>query len=90
MSQIPAWMLAAYLATGLVLGAAYFTSLRWTIYRLASGRGMQATIAMIAGRFVLLGGVLTLASLQGALPLLLTALGVFIARAAILRRGTMA
>ena len=38
------------------------------------------------GRFALLGGLLTLASLEGALPLLAMALGVFIARFAVMRR----
>ena len=34
----------------------------------------------MVGRFVLLGGVLTLASLEGAMPLLVMALGVLVAR----------
>jgi hypothetical protein len=38
------------------------------------------------GRFVLLGGLLTLASLEGALPLLMAALGVLIARSTIMHR----
>jgi hypothetical protein len=38
------------------------------------------------GRFVILGVVLTLASLEGALPLLLMALGVLIARSVVVRR----
>jgi hypothetical protein len=37
------------------------------------------------GRFVLLGGLLTLASFEGALPLLLMALGVLIARPVVMR-----
>jgi hypothetical protein len=48
------------------------------------------TVAVILGRFVLLGGALMLTSWQGALPLLLTALGVFIARAVVMRRNRMA
>jgi hypothetical protein len=47
---------------------------------------MVTTIALIVGRFVLLGGGLALTSLEGALPLLLTALGVVLARFAIMRR----
>jgi hypothetical protein len=38
------------------------------------------------GRFVLLGGLLVLASLEGALPLLVMTLGVLAARFAVLRR----
>ena len=79
--------LAAHLAGGLLLGAAYFQTLRWTSDRLASGRGIPASIGLMIGRFVLLGSVLALISLEGALPLLLTALGVFIARAAVMRRA---
>ena len=37
------------------------------------------------GRFILLGGLLMLASLEGALPLLVMALGVLIARSAVMR-----
>jgi len=83
-------MLALNLAAGLALGTAYFVNLRWTSDRLAAGRGVPVTIAIILGRFVLLGGALTLASWQGALPLLLTALGVFIARAVVMRRSRVA
>ena len=43
-------------------------------------------VALMIGRFVLLGGLLTLASLEGALTLLMMALGVLIARAVVIRR----
>ncbi len=80
---------ALYPIAGLLLGTAYFSTLRWTTDRLAAGHGMALTIAAIAARFVLLGGALALASRQGALPLLLMALGVFAARALVLRRLRM-
>ena len=38
------------------------------------------------GRFALLAGLLTLASLEGALPLLVMTLGVLVARSAVMRR----
>jgi hypothetical protein len=41
---------------------------------------------VLIGRFVALGVILTLASLEGALPLLLMALGVFIARSIVMRQ----
>jgi hypothetical protein len=44
----------------------------------------------MVGRFALLGGLLTVASLQGAMPLLTMALGVFIARFAVTRRARTA
>ena len=45
----------------------------------------MTTIALMIGRFALLGGLLTLASLEGALPLLVMALGVFVARTVVMR-----
>ena len=53
--------------------------------RRAAG-ALATTIALMIGRFALLGGLLTLASLEGALPLLAMALGVLIARFAVMRR----
>ena len=47
---------------------------------------MATAIAVMIGRFVLLGVLLTLASLEGALPLLVMALGVLIARSVVVRK----
>jgi F1F0 ATPase subunit 2 len=82
--DLPSWgvllSLAAHLAGGIVLGVLYFRGLWWSACRF-NGRGSTTTaIALMVGRFALLGGLLTLASLQGALPLLMMALGVLIAR----------
>ena len=76
----------AHLVAGLLLGSFYFTSLSWQADRLASGGVSTTTIAMIVLRFLLLAGLLTLASLEGALPLLTLALGVLIARFIVMRR----
>ncbi|ACE99608.1 hypothetical protein IP86_17205 [Rhodopseudomonas sp. AAP120] len=78
--------LVAYLGAGIVLGMLYFRGLWWSVRRFSDGGKLAATIALMIGRFVVLGGLMTLASLQGALPLLVLALGVLAARAAILRR----
>ena len=51
-----------------------------------SAARLVATIALMIGRLVLMGGVLTLASLEGALPLLIMALGVLVARFAVMNR----
>jgi F1F0 ATPase subunit 2 len=88
--DLPAWAmllsLGAHFAAGIIVGALYFRTLWWTARQFAlSGRAMT-TIALSIGRFVLLGGLLTLASLEGALPLLVMALGVLVARAAVMRR----
>ena len=49
-------------------------------------KDLSLAIAATIGRFVLLGGVLALASLQGAAPLLAMALGILIARSAVIGR----
>ncbi|MCA1529062.1 ATP synthase subunit I [Bradyrhizobium yuanmingense] len=74
------------LAAGIVLGLMYFGSLRWSVSRFAGGGGAARTIALMVFRFIVLGVVLTLASLAGALHLLAVTLGVFVGRSLILRR----
>ncbi|MGF7212734.1 F1F0 ATPase subunit 2 [Skermanella aerolata] len=90
----PGWAmlvaLGAHLIAGIMIGALYFSILWWNSRRLVLGGGMTATIALMIGRFVILAGLLTLASLQGALPLLVMALGVLIARSAVMRRFWLA
>ena len=78
--------LPAHLAAGIVLGVLYFRSLWWTARRFTGGGLATTTIALMIGRFVLLGGLLTLASLEGASPLLVMTLGVLIARFMVMRR----
>src|SRR5580693_1021801 len=70
--------LAAHLTAGVIVGVLYFRSLWWNARRFTAGDRTATTIAVLIGRFVALGVVLTFASLEGALPLLLMALGVFI------------
>jgi F1F0 ATPase subunit 2 len=86
----PAWAmlrsLPADLAAGIVLGGLYFRGLWWNACWFTGGGRATMTIALMLGRFALLGGLLTLASLEGALPLLVMALGVLIARSAVIRR----
>ena len=88
--HLPAWGVAlrlpAHLAAGIVLGIFYFRGLWWNARQFTDGGRATATIALMVGRFALLGALLTLASLEGALPLLMMALGVLIARSAVVRR----
>ena len=82
---------ALHLAGGMGLGALYFGSLWWHARQfgqgeLGRGGGIGALLAGSAARFALLGGALWAASLEGAMPLLATALGVLLARAAVMRR----
>jgi F1F0 ATPase subunit 2 len=88
---LPVWAmlvsLSAHLAAGIVLGVLYFRSLWWTARQFAEGGRAATTIALMLGRFALLAGLLTLASLEGALPLLVMTLGVLIARSAVVDRA---
>ena len=87
---LPVWTillsLGAHLAAGVMLGVLYFRALWWNTRRFALGGRVTTTVALMIGRLGLLGGVLTLASLEGALPLLVMALGILIARSAVMRR----
>ena len=89
-NSLPTWAmllsLTAHLAAGIMLGVVYFRSLWWNARRVTAGASVATTIAVMIGRFVLLGMLLTLASLEGALPLLLMALGVLIARSVVVRK----
>ena len=87
---VPAWpiiaVLAAHFVVGVGVGACYFGGLWWNACLFANGAHLVAAIGLIAGRFAVLAGFLTLASLEGALPLLLMALGIVTARPLALRR----
>ena len=87
---LPAWAmalsLAAHFAAGVGLGALYFRGVWWSARLFAEGGRTATVIVLTAGRLAVLGGLLALASLQGALPLLTMALGVLIARPMVMRR----
>ncbi len=78
-------IMGAHFVAGLLVGVAYFRALWWNAQLFAAGGRVSASIAVMAGRFALLGGVLVLAGREGALPLLLLALGVLTARFAVMR-----
>jgi F1F0 ATPase subunit 2 len=79
-------MSMAFFAAGILAGILYFKCLGWTVRLFAAGGGAAKAIVLMIGRIALLGGLLALASQRGALPLLMMALGVFIARFVIIRR----
>jgi F1F0 ATPase subunit 2 len=91
--NLPAWTvllsLAAHLAAGIALGLLHFRTLWWSTRRLAQGGRAGTTVAMMIARFVLLTGLLALASLEGALPLLTMSLGVVGARSLVMRQAGM-
>lgn len=76
----------AWLALGVSLGGFYFHMLRRSVDLLVGGRSTFKAVAFTVGRFVLAGAGLALASLQGAVPLLLMALGLLIGRQLVMRR----
>ena len=88
-NALPGWAalldLAIHLAAGIASGVLYFRGLWWNVMRLTGNGRVTVTVALMIGRFVLLGGLLALASLEGALPLLTMALGVLIGRAIVMR-----
>jgi F1F0 ATPase subunit 2 len=72
-------------AAGIGLGIVYFNAVWWNARLFAMGGRASTTIVLIIGRLVLLGGLLALTSLEGALPLLAMALGVLVARPMVMR-----
>lgn len=76
-----------YLMIGLIVGGVYFTAMWWSAELFASGGRVPLAITLVTGRFALIVTVLGLiATRGGALPLLITALGVVVARFVAVRR----
>lgn len=82
-AKIPDGLL--HLALGFGIGRLYFHAI-WRSAQAFTGHPAKA-IAGTLLRFVLLGCVLGATAFEGALPLLLTALGIFLARPGALRRA---
>ena len=78
--------LAAHLLAGMLLGVVYFRALWWNVQLMGHGGRTAAAIGLMIGRLALMIGLLGLASRDGALPLLLMALGVLVGRAFVVRR----
>ncbi|HUW79630.1 MAG TPA: ATP synthase subunit I [Acidocella sp.] len=78
--------LALYFVAGFLLGLLYFQAVWWSARLFAENGRTFAAVGLTAARIVLLVGVLALASRQGAMPLLLMALGVLGARPLVMRR----
>jgi hypothetical protein len=75
---------AGFFALGLLAGTLHFALLRWNtaLYARPGRAGMGAGLHVL--RMAVLAGLLALAAWHGALPLLLMALGVLIARPAVM------
>ncbi|MGA2128831.1 MAG: ATP synthase subunit I [Xanthobacteraceae bacterium] len=78
--------LGADLAVGIALGVLYFRALWWNTRRFVQGDRAIINVALMIGRIMVLGCVLVLASLEGALPLLVMSLGILIGRSAVMRQ----
>lgn len=76
---------AAWAAGGLLLGAAYFTALRWTVDLFAAGPGRLMPAMLTLGRLAAAALFLVVAARSGALPLLSAFLGFLVARTVALR-----
>ena len=75
----------AFFTAGLLTGSLYFALLRWnaSLYIQAGNISFAAGLQIV--RLVALGGMLAMIALQGAVPLLLAAFGVFVARPFVMR-----
>jgi F1F0 ATPase subunit 2 len=87
---LPNWAaipgLVAHLIAGIGLGIIYFHALCWNARLFAEGASPAFTIGLLIGRFLLMGSLLALASLEGAMPLLIMALGLLVARPVVMHR----
>jgi uncharacterized membrane protein (UPF0136 family) len=74
-----------FIALGLLAGTLHFTLLRWntSLYARPGRIGLGAALQVV--RIGVLAGLLAMAARQGALPLLLMALGVLVARPVVMR-----
>lgn len=86
----PSWFtvasIAVHFGAGLLLGILYFYGVWWNARLFASGGRVGTSILVMLSRIALLVIVLTLASFEGALPLLVMALGVLLGRFIVMRR----
>jgi hypothetical protein len=78
-------VLAAHLVAGAGVGVLFFRGLWWNARLIVDGGRVSTSVALIVGRLLLIGALLTLAALEGAAPLLVTALGVFFGRFFVMR-----
>ncbi len=76
---------ARFLAAGFVAGTLHFALLRWNTALYAGAGRVWAAAVMQLLRLSVTAGLLALVARQGALPLLLAALGLVIARPLVIR-----
>jgi len=79
------FVLCAHVAAGVAVGLFFFRALWWNTLVIVGGGRVSTAIALTVSRFLLIGGLLTLAAFEGAAPLAAASLGVFIGRVFVLR-----
>jgi F1F0 ATPase subunit 2 len=78
----------AWLAFGLLVGAFYFLTLRWTVRMFAAARPLLLLLGLQLIRFGLIAAILAAITWSfGALPLLMATMGILIMRTIIVRLG---
>jgi N-ATPase, AtpR subunit len=85
----PAWLAflaAAWVSAGLLIGVLHFLTLRWNVRMLVLGRRRLLPVALQLARAAFLAGLLAVMAIRcGAWPLLLATGGILAARTAALR-----
>jgi F1F0 ATPase subunit 2 len=75
----------AFFAVGLAAGMLHFALLRWNAVLYGRAGGIGGAVALQLLRLAVLAALLAVISMQGALPLLLAALGVLVARPVVMQ-----
>jgi F1F0 ATPase subunit 2 len=84
----PALSVGAWLTFGLLVGACYFLTLRWTVRMFAAARPLLLPLGLQLIRFGLIAAMLAAITwCFGALPLLMATTGILIMRTIIVRLG---
>jgi F1F0 ATPase subunit 2 len=78
-------VLAIAFIGGLLAGAVLYQTLWWNVQMLSAGKSPLKVVAIQVARLALLAGVLIVAATFGAMPLLVTALGLMASRSVAIR-----
>jgi hypothetical protein len=85
---LPIVRVGAWLSSGALIGAFYFFTLRWSVKMLSANKRLLLAMVLQLGRLTLLASLLAIIVIRfGALPLVLTTVGIFAARAAAVQWG---
>lgn len=83
-----AFSFGAWGAVGALIGAFHFLSLRWSVSKLMAGGALAPAIGIHLARFALVAAMLIgITRSFGAMPLLVAASGIWLARTAVVRMG---